>query len=90
MAKKKTKAKEPTIKYLVVWDNEDGDPVKPFAKLEDAKELAGGLISGNADVFDKYYINDDPDYVDKETVKVYEVKGLFKPKISVELVPVKK
>lgn len=89
MGKKKAKivrkAGRPKKQYIVVWDNDDGDPVKVFDSMEDAKKFAVALITGDEDYLNETFESDywDTDSIIKDSVKLYEGTLLGKAKIAV-------
>ncbi len=77
MAAKKTATKKsstPKKYYIVVWDNESGDPVEVFSKLEEAQSFCTALVTGNEELANELgngsYIY--TDNVEKDSVKLYE------------------
>lgn len=81
MATKKKTAKKSTS-HLVSWDKQmSADPIREFKSLEEARKFALNLLEDGYD--------DDGDTIEKDSIRVWEVKACFKVKTEVSLEEVK-
>jgi hypothetical protein len=75
---KKVKVKKSRIVYLVTYDIlDDGDPVKEFSTLQEAKLWVQGTLT-NED-----HEDDEGREVDMTSFKIYKATLIGKPKITV-------
>jgi hypothetical protein len=84
----KRKAKSVKKHYIVTWDNDDGDPVQVFSSLDEAKKFAAALVTKDSDTVNDMSVSSiDTDYVQTDTVKVYEgiLLGQAKATVTFEL-----
>ncbi len=82
--KKKTK-RVSKVRYIVTWDNEDGDPVAVFKTLPRAKEFITKIITTtNYIEMDELNETIDPENVDKESVRLYKGELIGQPIVQVD------
>lgn len=78
MEKKKVAAKKVAKKsgqFIVIWDDNDGDPVKVFNSRDEAVKFIKDQLIENVD--------ENYDYVDKSSIRLFSATLIGKPKVVV-------